>query len=260
MKYSTVHVERVDGVALLQLNRPDKLNALSPQLVRDMKDAIEELSSGGKMRVLIITGSGRAFCAGADISEIQKLGGPLSALAFVDEVNDLFNLLEALPYPVIAAVNGMALGGGCELCLACDLRLASERAVFGQPEIKIGVIPGGGGTQRLPRVVGLTKGKEMLLLGDSIGAEEALRIGLVNKVVPGDRLLEEAKALAGKLAGLPAVGLRMIKEVVNEGIDKDLRTAIEYEKKAFALMFSTEDQKEGVRAFLEKREPSFTGS
>lgn len=259
MEYATIRLEQEGNIAVIQLNRPDKFNTISLQLVQDMMSLITELEASGSVRVLVITGSGRAFCAGADIAEIKKLNNPVSALGFVDKVNECFNRLESLPCPVIAAVNGLALGGGCELSLACDLRLASDKAVFGLPEVKIGVLPGAGGTQRLPRVIGLTKAKEMLFTGNNIDAQEAFRIGLVNKVVPNNQLMNEAKKLAGDLAKLPKVGLRMIKSVVNEGIDKDLSTAIEIEKKAFAILFSTEDQKEGINAFLEKRAPKYTG-
>lgn len=259
MEYSSVIIEKKEDVAVIRLNRPDKYNAISAQLIKDLMSVINNINAGGDVRALIITGGGEAFCAGADIAEIKGLGNPLAALDFVDTIHDCFYRLESLPFPVIAAVNGLALGGGCELSLACDLRLASENAVFGLPEVKIGVLPGGGGTQRLPRIVGLTKAKELLFTGKSINALEAKEIGLVNKVVSADQLLVEAEKTACDLAKLPKAGLWMIKRAVNEGIGKDLRTAIEVEKKAFAILFSTADQKEGINAFIEKRKPKYRG-
>jgi len=206
---------------------------------------------------VIITGSEKVFAVGADIKEVSGIATSVDAHSFVTKVRSVFNKIENLEKPVIAAVSGLALGGGCELSLACDIRIAAENAMFGQPEIKIGVIPGGGGTQRLTRLVGIGIGKEMLYTGDPIDAEEAYRVGLVNKVVPLKSLMDEAKKMASKFSKQPGFALRMTKMVVNEGIKMDLQSALSHEARCFELLFSTEDQKEGMKAFVEKREPIF---
>jgi len=182
---------------------------------------------------------------------------PVDVHGFIKEAQAVINKFEDLEKPVIAAVSGLALGGGCELAMACDLRIATENAVFGQPEIRIGVIPGAGGTQRLPRLVGVTKAKELLYTGDSIDANEAYRIGLVNKVVPVASLMDEAMKMASKIARQPGVALRMTKFAVNSGMNMDIKSAMSYEARCFEILFSTEDQKEGVKAFIEKRRPAF---
>ena len=212
-----------------------------------------------KVAPLIITGHKDFFGAGADITEISDITTPIDAHRFVISVQSLFSKIENMEKPVIAAVSGLALGGGCELALACDLRIAAENAIFAQPEIRIGVIPGGGGTQRLPRIIGIGSAKEMLYTGESIDAQEAYRIGLVNKVVSVDSLMPEAKKLANKLKGQPAFALKMIKMAVNEGFNMDLKSSLAYEARCFETIFSTEDQKEGTKAFLEKRKPNFKG-
>ena len=208
---------------------------------------------------MIITRSERVFGAGADIKEIKGICTPVEAHSFASRIQSLFNKIEGLEKPIIAAVSGLVLGGGCELAMACDIRIAAENAMFGQPEIKIGVIPGGGGTQRLPRLVGVGRAKELLFSGDSIDAREAYRIGLVNKVVAGGLLMDEAKKIAIKLAGQPAIALKMIKTSVNQGLNMDLPSALDYEARCFEILFSTEDQKEGMKAFIEKRSPAFKG-
>jgi enoyl-CoA hydratase len=196
--------------------------------------------------------------AGADISGFQGLT-PITALTFGQKIQRLYSRIEALSQVTIAAVNGFALGGGCELTLCCDLVLAAETARFGQPEINLGLIPGSGGTQRLPRLVGLHRAKEIDFLGEMIDAQEAYRIGLANRVVPADRLMAEARALAEKILARPAIALRMIKEAMNEGYDLDLPKALAIEAKAWAVAFASEDRTEGVTAFLEKRKPAFKG-
>jgi enoyl-CoA hydratase/carnithine racemase len=207
--------------------------------------------------VVILTGSEKLFAAGADITEISEIATPVEAHRFLKDVQVLFNRLEDLEKPVIAAISGLALGGGCELVLACDLRIAADNAMFGQPEIKIGVIPGAGGTQRLPRIIGVTKAKELLYTGDFIDAQEAHRIGLVNKVVPVGSLMEEAKKMALKIARQPGIALKVTKLAVNGGLNMDIKSAIAYEARCFEILFSTEDQKEGMKAFVEKRKPAF---
>jgi len=263
MAFETLLVEREGAVVTVTLNRPKQLNAINRTMVREL----DELAAGleteppgdGGARVVIFTGAGdRAFLAGADISEFHGLTA-IEALSFGQRIQRLYSRIEALPQVTIAAVNGFALGGGCELTQACDLVLAAEGARFGQPEVNLGVIPGAGGTQRLARLVGLHRAKELNFLGEMIDAPEAYRIGLVNRVVSADRLMAEARALAEKLLAKSPLTLRMIKEAMNEGYDLDLPKGLAVEAKAFALAFSTEDRAEGVAAFLGKRKPAFKG-
>jgi len=259
MARETLQVDREGSVVTVTLNRPKQLNALNRVMVRELDELATELEGDPSARVVIVTGAGdRAFLAGADITEFQG-PTPVQALAFSQRIQRLYSRIEALPQVTLAAVNGFALGGGCELTLCCDLVLASETARFGQPEITLGVIPGAGGTQRLARLVGLHRAKEICYLGEMIDAAEAYRIGLVNRVVPADRLLAEARALAEKLAARAPVALRMIKEAMNDGYDLDLPKGLALEAKAWAVAFSTADKREGVAAFLEKRKPAFTG-
>lgn len=259
MELNTMLFQKNGPVALITLNRPQKLNALNSQFVGELQRILQTVEEEPSVKVVIITGAGKAFSAGADISEVQHILNPKEALDFNRKINRLFNYMEDLPNPVIAAVNGPALGGGCELAMACDFRIASENAVFGLPEVNIGVMPGAGGTQRLPRLVGQTRAKEMLFLGEPVAASEALRIGLVNKVVPGSLLMEESFRLAEKLAQKPFISLSLIKDAVNKGAGLDLKSAIEYEGRNFSSVYATEDQKEGLKAFLEKRTPLFKG-
>jgi enoyl-CoA hydratase len=233
------------------------MNALSNEFLRELDLLIDDIKKDDEVRVLIITGDEKFFAVGADINELAGVITPKDA--HLIEASSILNKLENLEKPVIAAVSGPALGGGCELALACDIRIASENAIFGQPEIKIGVIPGGGGTQRLSRLIGLGKAKELLYTGDSIDAQEAYRIGLVNKLVPVESLMDEAKKMALKLLRQPGFALKIIKMAVNDGINMDLRSALAYEARCFEILFSTEDQKEGMRAFMEKRKPIFKG-
>jgi enoyl-CoA hydratase len=259
MAFETLQVDREGPVVAVTLNRAKQLNAINRVMVRELDEVATELEGDHTARVVIVTGAGdRAFLAGADITEFQG-PTPVQALAFSQRIQRLYSRIEALPQVTLAAVNGFALGGGCELTLCCDLVLASETARFGQPEINLGVIPGAGGTQRLARLVGLHRAKEICYLGEMIDAAEAYRIGLVNRVVPADRLLAEARALAEKLAARAPVALRMIKEAMNDGYDLDLPKGLALEAKAWAVAFSTADKREGVAAFLEKRKPAFTG-
>ena len=249
---------RRDGyVAWLTLRRPDKLNALSTELLKNGVDAVRRVADDEDVRCIILHGEGRAFCAGADLNSMTELT-PSRALRKFAETN-LWQALEDLPQPTIAAVHGYCFGGGCELALACDFRLAAEDARFAQPEIKVGIIPGAGGTQRLPRLVGMTRAKEMVLFGEPIDAAEAYRIGLVNRVVPTPNLLAEAEAWADRLSHLPPLGVRAAKSAMNRGRDLDLASALDVERLNFSVVFGTEDQREGVRAFLEKRSPEFKG-
>jgi len=259
MGFETICYEQKDQVGWIKLNRPEKRNALNDVLLRELSSLFSKIATTKDIRVVVLTGEGKFFAAGADINELAKIKTPFDAREFLSRIEPAFCLIESIPQPVIAAVNGPALGGGCELCLACDIRIASENALFGQPEINLGIIPGAGGTQRLPRLIGLTKAKEMLFRGKPIDAQEAYRIGLVNRVVPQDELVAACGELADELASQPYIALTVTKDVVNRGINVDLQSALAIEARAFALLFATEDQKEGVQAFLEKRKPNFQG-
>jgi enoyl-CoA hydratase len=259
MEFNTIRFVESERIGVITLNRPTAMNAINSELIRELDQVLNIIREEEEISVVIITGSEKAFSVGADIKQISGIKTPLDAHCFITSLQSLFKKIESLEKPVIAAISGLALGGGCELSLACDIRIVAENTTFGQPEIKIGVIPGAGGTQRLPRLIGLGRAKELLYTGDSIDALEAYRIGLVNKVVPVESLMDEAKKLAAKLAQQPVCALQMTKMAVNEGIDMDLQSALNYESRCFEILFSTEDQKEGMRAFIEKRKPIFKG-
>ncbi len=259
MPYEYVIIERDGEVGILTINRPKALNALNREVLVDLRKAIEELRDDDTVKVIIITGAGeKSFVAGADIGTMQPFG--------VQEARDWARLgqsvlteIENLEKPVIAAVNGFALGGGCELALACDIRIASDQAKLGQPEVGLGILPGYGGTQRLPRLVGKGTAKRLIFTGEMIGAEEAREIGLVDMVVGADELMEAALKMARTIASKGQVAVRLAKIAINRGCDMDLASGIAYEAEVFAECFATEDQKEGMKAFLEKRKPRFTG-
>lgn len=258
--HQTLQHEESGAVALIRLHRPEKKNSLNAEMRHEMASLLNDLARKSAIRAVVITGGEEVFCAGADISE---MGGPPNAESSYLHARDfqiLFDQVEALPQPVIAAVSGYALGGGCELALAADFRIASETARFGLPEIKIGAFPGGGGTQRLARLIGLAKAKEMILTGDPITAQEALAAGLVMKIVPVDKCLEAATSLAAKLAALPRLALQASKMLINRSQDLDLATALEFEARTFGALAHTHDLVEGTRAFLEKRKANFTGN
>jgi enoyl-CoA hydratase len=261
MAFDTLLLERErDGMlVVVTLNRPKQLNAINRTMVRELDELCAGLEGDAAARVVVLTGAGeRAFLAGADIGEFVGLT-PVEALTFSQRIQRLYSRIEALSQVTIAAVNGFALGGGCELTQCCDLVLAAESARFGQPEVNLGLIPGAGGTQRLARIVGMHRAKELNLLGEMIDAQEAHRIGIANRVVPGDRLMAEARALADKLIAKAPLTLRLIKEAMNEGYDLDLPKALAIEAKAWGVVYSTDDKTEGVAAFLEKRKPAFKG-
>jgi len=260
MDYKNILFEvKDDGVGLLTVNRPKSLNALNPETLDEISDVIDRIEKEQNVKVLVITGAGeKAFIAGADITEFPKMNA-LQAYIFAEKGQRLFFRLEKLPIPVIACVNGFALGGGCELAMSCDFIYASDKAKFGQPEINLGIIPGFGGTQRLSRLVGRAKAKELCMTGEMISAEEAKAIGLVAKVFPADKLLEETLKIASDLAKKSQIAIRAIKRVIDEGVGMDLRSGCELEANAFAMTFTSEDAREGVAAFLEKRKPSFKG-
>ena len=259
MPYETLLLDRDASVAIVSLNRPKALNALNRQLLGELDDVIASVGADASIRAVVVTGVGdRAFAAGADITELAALG-PDAARAFATAGQSVFERLETLGKPTIAAVNGFALGGGCELAMACTLRVAADSAQFGQPEIDLGLLPGFGGTQRLTRLVGRGRALDLLLRGHRIGAVEAERIGLVNLVVPGASLLERARQIAGELAAKAPVALRYILAAVHEGADLPLDAANRIEAAYFGLAAATEDMREGTRAFLEKRKPAFDG-
>jgi enoyl-CoA hydratase len=248
------------GVALLRLDRPAKLNALNRATLVELESALVALTGDPQVRAVVVTGSGdKAFCAGADIREIQDLqsAGDASELSRVGQA--VCNLIEQMPKPVVMAVNGMCFGGGCELALAGDVRVAAETAQFAQPEIDLGILPGFGGTQRLPRLVGRDRAKKLMMTGERISAAEAYRLGLVDHVAPPDQLLLQALNLATYLAGKAPIALALIKEAVNSGVDLPLPDGLELEAQLFARAAATTDRVEGTTAFLEKRKPVWTG-
>ena len=257
MDYKNVVIEREGAVAVLKVNRPQALNALNQETLQDLIAAFSELDQDPAVRVIILTGEGKAFVAGADIKEMVPYTAA-EARKFSETGHVLMAAMEKLEKPIIAAVNGFALGGGMELALACDFILASEKAQFGQPEINLGIIPGFGGTQRLSRLVGRAQAKELIYTGDMIGAQAAKDLGIVNKVFPAAVLLDETKKVAAKISGKGALTLRLAKSTINLGFNVDLEVGCAFERDAFALCFSHEDQKEGMNAFLEKRKPTFT--
>jgi enoyl-CoA hydratase len=259
MAYENILFTTEDGIATLTFNRPKALNALNAALLNELAQALDEVAENEDVRVLILTGAGdKSFVAGADITELATFG-PLQAKAFAHKGQAVISKLQVLAIPVIAAVNGFALGGGNEMALACDFIYASENATFGLLEINLGLIPGFGGTQRLPRLIGANRAKEMIFTGKMIPAAEALEIGMVNRVFTPDALMEEALNTARLIASKGKVSLRAAKQTVNGGLNVDLATGLHIECEAFALCMASEDAKEGTTAFLEKRKASFKG-
>ncbi len=257
-KYETIKLEKRDAVAILTINRPDKLNALSSAVHKEGVEALNELKYDDSIRVAVITGAGeKSFIAGADISEFEGKTPITQRSTFFETT--LFNSIDAFPKPVIAMINGFCLGGGNELALACDLRICSENARFSQPEINLGIMPGGGGTQRLTRLIGEGRSMEIMLTGDMIDAETAHRFGLVNHVYPADQLEIETMKLASKIAEKAPIALQLCKEAVKFASRSNLDEGLRREVDLFAICFSTEDKVEGVSAFLEKRKPEFKG-
>jgi enoyl-CoA hydratase len=264
MAYETILVEKKEGVCRITFNRPQVLNAFNPKMSDELKEVVKDIANDKEVRVVVMTGTGdRAFMAGADIDktisrwvEMTKKGGKVR-----DDHKVYFspNMLEDLPQPVIAAINGIAFGMGCEIALGCDIRIASETAQFGQPEIKLGIMCGGGGSVRMTRLVGKTKAMEMCLIGDPIDVKEAYRIGLVNQVVPAAELENAVNAMLKKLTSKGAVALAYTKKSVNASMEMSLRDAVENEGRLFSDIFKTEDAEEGAKAFLEKRKPNFKG-
>ncbi len=257
-EYKTIKVEKHGKVAVITINRPDKLNALNKTVHAEGVAALDELRKDDSVRVVVITGAGeKSFVAGADIGEFEGQTPVTQRNLFLEKT--LFNSIDTFPKPVIAMINGFCLGGGCELALACDIRIASENARFGQPEINLGIIPGGGGTQRLTRLIGEGKAMEIILTGDMIDAAKALQFGLVNHVHPLAELSEKTMEMANKIAEKAPVALQMAKEAVKFASKSNLDEGLRREVDLFAICFSTEDKQEGVSAFLEKRKPDFQG-
>ena len=250
---------QIDGpIFVVKLDRPEKHNALNTQIRVELVQALESVRYNDEVRAVVLWGGTEVFAAGADLEEMITRT-PMQAMRQINNMPDMTETLASLRQPTIAAVSGLALGGGMELSMAADLRIASSTAQFGQTEINVGLIPGAGGTQRLARYVGMTKAKEMVLLGERIDAHEAFRLGLVNKVVPPERLFDEAMSWARKLAAKPVNAMRMAKLVMDRGYSADLPQALTMELLAFSAAFGTADQREGARAFVERRQPRFTG-
>jgi enoyl-CoA hydratase len=254
MAYENIIFEKEENIAIITFNRPEAMNALNNKTRAEFAQAIAEVEGDDEIKVLILTGSGKAFVAGSDIKEFNK-----TTPYMAHNIRRLGEMVEKLEKPVIAAVNGFCLGGGCEIAMGCDIIIASDKAKFGQTEINIGIIPGGGGTQRLQRLIGVCRAKELIYTGDIISAAEADRIGLVNRVVPVEELMPKAKGLAKKIAAKSAAALKLAKTAINRGMQTHLESGLKYEYELYSLSLSLEDKAEGVNAFLEKRTPKFVG-
>jgi Enoyl-CoA hydratase/carnithine racemase len=257
-EYQTLLLEFDDDVAILRLNRPEANNALNSPMLDELIEVISQITDDADIKALIICGAGKSFSAGGDIESFSTFGSA-EAREFVDRVFHLEQLVVDLPQPTVAAISGFALGGGMEIALMCDLRIAAANARFGQPEVNLGIIPGAGATQRLVQNVSLCQAKEMILLGEIIRAEEALQLGFINKVVPLDELMEGARKWAKKLAAKPPLALQAAKKAINAAWSCDIETGMKMECEAWGLLYDTEDQKEGMQALLEKRKPVFKG-
>lgn len=255
--YKTISYEVQDGICILKFNRPKVLNALNSELFKEFEDALGDVAADKDIRVLVLTGEGeKAFVAGADIGAMKDFT-PLDARKFSQSGQALFFMLESLPIPVIASVNGFALGGGCEVAMACDLVYAADTAKFGLPEINLALIPGLGGTQRLQRMVGRNRALELCLTGETIDAREAYEMGMINKVLPADLLWDETMNVARSIAAKARVAVWAIKNTIRKGVDRDVEVGCQLESDGLALCFSGHDAKEGIEAFMEKRKPSF---
>jgi len=255
-QYNNLIFSKEGHIGTITLSRPKALNALNTELLLELKDIINEISTDETIHVLIITGEGKAFVAGADITEMKNFNST-EGLKYGELGATVLRNIQKLKIPSIAAVNGFALGGGCELAMCCDLRIASENAKFGQPEVGLGITPGFSGCVRLSRLAGVAKARELIYTADIISAAEAEKYGLVNKVVPAEQLMTEAMEMAKKIASKAQLAVRYSKMAINRGFETDIETAIAFENQVFALCFSTEDQKEGMTAFVDKRKPEF---
>lgn len=256
MEHIIIESAFAPAVALIRINRPKERNALNTQLMQELRQALHDLDANDDVRVIILTGNEQAFAAGADI---KQMADKSAVDMFLADQFSTWDQIRKTRKPLIAAVSGFCLGGGCELAMTCDMIIASESAQFGQPEIKIGVMPGAGGTQRLARTIGKARTMELVLTGRFISAAEALRLGIVNKIVPVEMYLQEAAALAQEIAAMSPVATRLAKEAVNRAFETPLEEGLQFERKNFYLCFASEDQKEGMRAFIEKRMPRYSG-
>ncbi|HCJ56564.1 MULTISPECIES: short-chain-enoyl-CoA hydratase [Lutispora] len=256
MEFKNLSLTQDGRVGIIAINRPKALNALNTKVLLELDAVLDELEKNPEVYVIVLTGEGKAFVAGADIEEMKDMT-PDEARKFAELGSRVFKKLEIINKPVIAAVNGYALGGGCELAMACDIIIAGEQAKFGQPETGLGITPGFGGTQRLPRIVGTKRAKEIIFTGEIIGAEEAYRIGLVNKVVPPNTSFQAAIEMAKKIASKGQIAVRNAKAAINRGIETDIDGGVAIENQLFALCFANTDQKEGMTAFIEKRKADF---
>ncbi len=259
MELDCLTMDKIGHVGLVTLTRFDEMNVIGPMFVRDLERLLDEVDHDPDIRVVVLTGNDDTFVAGGDLTELAGMDAPMTIHPFVTRINRVHDRIEQSEVLFIAAMAGAALGGGCELALACDFRIAADNLRIGLPEIGLGLLPGSGGTQRLPRLIGVGPAKELLLTGRIIDAAEAERIGLVHRVVSVGTLAEAAMTMAEELAARPSIPLGMIKSLVAHGMNTDLRTAIELEQRSFEILFSTEDRREGVQAFMEKRRPRFTG-
>jgi len=258
MNLKYINFKKQDGIGRIQFNRPEKLNALNPDVFRDLEAIVSCCEEDDSIRVVILTGNEKAFVAGADIEHMAKKDIRI-AYELTDQNMRVFEKLADLPKPTIAAISGYALGAGCEAALCCDFRIAAENAILGLPEITLGIIPGAGGTQRLPRLVGIGPATELIFMGEMIKAGRAQQIGLVNKIVPLDQLENEVNALAFKLLERPALALRAAKTALRKGLNTSLKDGLQIEQDLVCMLFGTYDQKEGMAAFIEKRKPKFKG-
>lgn len=256
MEYKNILLEKQDHICILTINRPQVLNALNTAVLEELNNALYEIENNEDIFIVIVTGIGKSFVAGADIAEM-KAKTPNEAARFSELGAEVFRKLEIMEKPTIAAVNGFALGGGCELAMGCDIRIASEKAKFGQPETGLGIIPGFSATQRLSRLVGIGRAKELIFTGRIIDAIEAEKLGLVNRVVKQEELMKETLELANEILNKGQLAVRFSKTAINRGIETDIETGILIEKNLFSLCFATEDQKEGMKAFVEKRKPNY---
>jgi len=254
--YETLKYEVKEGIAYITISKPQSLNALSSEVLNELDDVINKIDTDPQVKVAIVTGEGKAFVAGADISQMVQLSG-IEGYEAIKRGSKIITKIEMVEKPFIAAINGFALGGGCELAMACDFRIASEKALFGQPEVNLGIIPGFGGTQRLPKLVGKGMAKYLIMTGDNIKADEAYRIGLVEKVVAPEDLIPTCEEIAKKIMSKAPLAIRASKAVINSGITMDIHAGINLESEAFGVVFCSEDRTEGMNAFLEKRTPEF---
>ena len=260
MTHETLDFTTQDGIGWVRLDRPKRLNAISPQMLTDFRSVIDTVRADTATRVLVFIGAGRAFSAGADLSELVGMASSTKFMRYLEDIQRAFNDIETLGRPTIAAVNGIAYGGGCELAISCDIRLMAASAKIGVPEILIGVLPGAGGTQRLPRLLPPAIAKQMIFFGDPLDAETAAKHGLVNAVVADDKLEETAREWAKRLAGLPPLALASAKALVHAAGNADLASGLAAERNAVGFLYGTQDGREGMKAFLEKRPPKFTGA